>query len=34
MIKHIVMFKMLDNAIGRTKEENIADACERLSLLG
>lgn len=31
MIKHIVMFKMLDSALGRTKEENIADACERLS---
>lgn len=31
MIKHIVMFKMLDCASGRSKEENIADACERLS---
>lgn len=31
MIKHIVMFKMLDSALGRTKEENIADAFERLS---
>ena len=31
MIKHIVMFKMLETAIGRTMEENIADACERLS---
>lgn len=31
MIKHIVMFKMLENAIGRSKADNIADACERLS---
>ncbi len=31
MIKHIVMFRMQKEAIGRSMEENIADACERLS---
>lgn len=34
MIKHIVMFQLKDKAQGKTKEENLAIAQERLSIFG
>ncbi len=33
MIKHIVMFRLLDNAGGHTKSENLAEAVARASKL-
>ena len=33
MIRHIVMFSLLDEAEGRTKEENLAEAAKRAETL-
>lgn len=31
MVKHIVMFRLMDEAEGKTKEENLKEALEKLS---